>query len=195
MKAQIKNAIIFLSGALVGAAGTFVFVKMKWQKDFENKRNEMILYYENKGSEPVSEKTPVNEAEEVNEEELMEKGKEIIRNFNYSKVSNTSERTKNESPILNDDYSDEPYEIEPMFFGSQEMYDMVTLYLYDDGEVRTDKYELLDDEDVENYLGERTLERLADRRDADPELDAYYVRNDRLKVDYEILIEAGRYDG
>ena len=192
MKSKIKNVVIFLSGLASGAAGMFFFMKNKWQKDFDAKREEMIQYYQNKQLEQKKEEPVVEEVPDTKEE--LNTMKSTIQKFNYAKVSDTSEKTLNTAPILNDaEYSTNPYEISPTEFGSQEMYGMVTLFLYDDGEVRTDKYELLDDEDIENYLG-NMLEKLADLRDVDPELDAYYVRNDRLKTDYEILIEAGRYE-
>lgn len=197
MKTKVKDILVFITGAVSGAAGMFIFIKNKWQKDFEAKRQEMIEYYENKKdkeSKPVPEKVKETTKESDIKETSIEDAKKIIHRCNYSKVSDASEKTKNTAPILNDaEYSTSPYEIDSREFGSQEMYGMVTLYLYDDGEVRTDKYELLDDEDIENYIG-NLLERLADLRDADPDMDSFYVRNDRLKTDYEILIEAGRYE-
>ena len=196
MKSKIKDAIIFIAGAASGAAGMFIFMKNKWQKDFEAKREEMIRYFENKKTKETPDKKPAEESEDhqVSNDDV-KTAKAIIHKFNYSKISETSEKTRNDTaPILNDaDYSNTPYEIDPREFGGQEMYGMVTLYLYDDGEVRTEKYELLDDEDIENYIG-NLLERVADLRDADPDMDSFYCRNDRLKTDYEILIEAGRYE-
>ena len=197
MNSKLQKVLIFASGVATGAAGMFVFIKTKWQKSFEAKRNEMIQYYESRSTEDQPKKeTKEEDLDEEPEyiEKEVEKSKEIIRNFNYSKISGTPEKTRNGPSVLNDgDYSSEPYEIRSVDFGTQEMYEMMTLYLYDDGEVRTERYELLDDEDIENYLG-HILEKLADLRDENPELDAYYVRNDRLKTDYEILIEAGRYE-
>lgn len=196
MNDKVKCIISFISGAISGSVVSIIFVKKKWQKEFDDKRNEMISYYE-KEKEKVKRELPEKKeepAEQSEKEQSVEESERIIQKFNYAKIS-TPERTKNESPILNDsEYSKDPYEIDGREFGTQEMYGMVTLYLYDDGELLTEKYELLSDDDIENYIGSKMLEKFATKRDADPELDSFYVRNDRLKTDYEILIESGRYE-
>lgn len=197
MNDKVKCIISFISGAVSGSVVSIIFVKKKWQKEFDDKRNEMISYYE-KEKEKVKKELPEKEEKEPPEPKEKEQGVEeserIIQKFNYAKIS-TPERTINKSPILNDsEYSKDPYEIDGREFGTQEMYGMVTLYLYDDGELLTEKYELLSDDDIENYIGSKMLEKFATKRDADPELDSFYVRNDRLKTDYEILIESGRYE-
>ena len=48
---------------------------------------------------------------------------------------------------------------------------MVTFYLHDDGEILTEKYEPMTEEAIEDYIGTKNLQRLADLRDAEPELD------------------------
>ncbi len=196
MNSKIKNVVIFLSGIASGAAGAFIFVKMKWQKDFEAKREEMIRYYKEKSSGAVVDYNDLAAPPDIPEEETddgsdnIERMNRVIAHYNYAKVPDPNERTKNTSPSLLDDYSDEPYEIDGREFGSQEMYGMLTFFLHDDGEILTDKYVPLDEDSINDYIGAKNLERLADMRDADPELDAFYVRNDRLKVDCEILIGA-----
>lgn len=193
MNAKIKTGIAFLAGFISGAAGMFVFVKTKWQKDFETKRNEMIRYYENK--EPAIEEPLGKEVTIDKENEDLNEAKSIIRKFNYSKISTPEENTKNTSPILNEEYYDEtPYEIDSRDFGGQEMYDMATLYLYEDGKVMTADYRIMDDADVENHLGRALLQKIADMRDADPEFSTFYARNDRLRTDYEIIIKSGVFD-
>lgn len=192
MNIKVKNGLLFLTGVATGIGGTIIFVKLKWQKSFDAKRNEMIQYFEKKKEET----TPKDEPKEEPKEEVDEKGlddmKKVIAKQNYAKISSSSEKEKNESPVLLDtEYSDAPYEIDPREFGAQEMYGMLTFHLHNDGEMVTDKYETLDDESIDNYIGLKNLEKLADLRDADPELDAFYVRNDRLKIDCEILIESG----
>ena len=184
MNSKIKSGITFLSGLAIGAAGMFAFMKAKWMKEFDAKREEMIQYFKEK--KPIEAK----EEKDICEEPEVEEMKQVIAQNNYSKIYDSSERTKNMSPGLNDDYSDDPYEIDPREFGNQEMYGMVTFRLLDDGEILTEKYEPMTDEAIENYIGTKNLEKLANLRDANPELDSYYVRNDRLKLDCEILIGA-----
>ena len=198
MGSKLKCGLLFLAGLASGAAGMFVFMRQKWQKDFEAKQEEMIRYYEHKGiakeDDPgkkpeITKEEPPKETEEEKQEKLQEM-KEVIMKNDYNKIS-TPERVKNDAPSLNDDYSDEPYEIDGRESGTQEMYGMLTLYLHEDGEIRTDKYELLDDDAIENYIGSKNLQKLADRRDEDPELEAFYVRNDRLHLDIDIEIVSG----
>lgn len=184
MNSKIKSGIIFLSGLISGAVGMFAFIKAKWQKEFEAKRDEMIAYYQKKKPEiPKKETKPKDNSDELKDL------KKVINKCNYSEISSPSGPTKNLSPILNDDYSETPYAIDSREFGTQEMYGMVTFYLHDDGEIVTEKYEPLDDESIETYIGRKNLEILANARDSEPDMDSYYIRNDRLKLDIEILIE------
>lgn len=199
MNSKLKTVLTFFSGVASGVAGAIIFVKIKWQKSFDDKRNEMIEYFEKKEpkKEEVSEEKE-EEAEEAEEEikaDGLKTAETIIRNYNYSKLSSSSEPTKNTSPILNDcEFNDKPYIIESVEYGTKEMYDMVTLFLYDDGVVHTEKYEILSEEDLENYIGTEVFKQIADLRDAEPEKDACYVRNELLKTDYEIVFESGRYE-
>ncbi len=208
MNSKVKGIMIFVSGVVSGAAGMFVFMKNKWGKEFDKKTEEMIEYYESKKPEDkkidlTHEGEPEQEVRfgkaHVTSDEAEEYEKTIVKQ-NYSAIStNSSERTKNTSPtLIDDEYSVEPYEITSMDFGSQEMYDMVTLYLYENGEIRMDcgfsstspvnRYKVLDEESIENYIGTKLLQKFADMRDSDPDLEEFYVRNDRLKTDFEILI-------
>lgn len=198
MNSKLTTAIAFVAGAASGAAGMFIFMKKKWLKGLEEKQQEMLDYYKNKREEVIDKKEETTIEEKPTEEIPAEKrvndihkAENIIRKYDYAKISKP-EKTKNEeASILNDpDYSDYPYEIDPREFGTQEMYEMLTLYLHDSGELLTEKYEPLDDESIDDYIGLKNLEKIADRRDQDPELDSYYIRNDRLKIDFEILIGA-----
>lgn len=193
MGTNLKSGLFFLAGLVSGAAGALIFAKTKWQKEFDAKQEEMVQYYKSKEQKkaiPKKQEEPSKEEqtqqEESNEEDVLTM-KDVIVHNDYSKIS-APERVKNESPSLNDDYSEEPYEIDGHEYGSQEMNRMLTLYLYDDGELRTSKYDILSDAEIEDYIGEKNMQRLADRRDEDPELGSFYVRNDRLHLDIDIEI-------
>ena len=193
MKFKIKNAIIFFAGLVGGAAGTFAYMKAKWQKDFDAKREEMIQYYEEKTKKLTDNADVEKKMEQTPEKTLradaLNQAKVIIKNYDYSKKSESIEKTKNLSPSINDDYREEPYAIDSREYGTNEMYEMLTFRLHDDGDIVNEKYEPLDPDSIENYIGTAILKNIADLRDLDPELDSYYIRNDRLKMDIEILIE------
>ncbi len=80
----------------------------------------------------------------------------------------------------------EPYVISADEFGSDFEREVITLVYYADN-VLTDE----DDEkaDVENTIGRKIFETL---KTYDEE-DSIYIRNDRLKCDYEVLQDAGDY--
>lgn len=184
----------------------FIFVKAKWQKDFDQKREEMVNYYETKkvkanSSEKIEDQNDQKSLDDskatdihfgkthCSSEEAERYEKTVVKN-NYAAIS-SPEKIKNDAPSLNDDYSIDPYEIDPREFGAQEMYGMLTFRLFNDGDIVDDKYMPLDEETIDNYIGNKNLEKLASMRDSDPEMDSFYVRNDRLKIDCEILIESG----
>lgn len=96
-----------------------------------------------------------------------------------------------ETMIRHEDYSadagDYPYVIPPEEFGELEGFKKVSLTYYSD-EVLTDEdcKPLLD---VDAIIGHESLYHFGDYED-----DSVYVRNERLKCDFEVLLDHRRYD-
>ena len=81
-----------------------------------------------------------------------------------------------------------PYVISPEEFGEMEDegYETISLIYYADKVLTDDDNELV--EDVENTVGTESLTHFGEYED-----DSVFVRNDRLKADYEILLDTRNY--
>ena len=79
-----------------------------------------------------------------------------------------------------------PYVIKPEEFGEFEEYETISLTYYADQVLADDNNEPV--EDVEETVGFASLGHFGEYED-----DSVFVRNDRLKCDYEILLDSRNY--
>lgn len=79
-----------------------------------------------------------------------------------------------------------PHIITPEEFGENEEYDTISLTLYSDGVLADDADKPIDD--VDEVIGKESLEHFGEYED-----DSIFVRNDKLKCDYEVLIDERKY--
>lgn len=81
-----------------------------------------------------------------------------------------------------------PHVISPDEFGDQDGYDEVSLTYYSDGTVTDDDDRAMSEDEIEETIGKDSLTHFGEYED-----DSVFVRNDRLKADYEILMESRTY--
>ena len=81
-----------------------------------------------------------------------------------------------------------PHVISPDEFGDQDGYDEISLTYYSDGTVTDDNDRAMDEDEIEETIGKDSLTHFGEYED-----DSVFVRNDRLKVDYEILMDQRSY--
>ena len=79
-----------------------------------------------------------------------------------------------------------PYVICPEEFGEMDEYETESLTYYADG-VLTDDFDN-EIEDVDDLVGEESLSTFGDYED-----DSVFVRNDKYKTDYEILLDDRKF--
>lgn len=84
------------------------------------------------------------------------------------------------------DMSDKPYVIFPEEFGEFDDYEKISLTYYADRVLADENDEEIDN--VEECVGMESLNHFGDYED-----DSVFVRNDRLKCDYEILLDQRNY--
>lgn len=119
------------------------------------------------------------ETPEVKPEEV-QKYEDVIAKHNYTSYSN------NINEKGGDVMTDRPYVISPDEFGDYPDYETISLTYYND-KVLTDEYnEIVDD--IDDLIGEDSLNHFGEYED-----DSVFVRNDSLKVDYEILLDSANY--
>ena len=82
---------------------------------------------------------------------------------------------------------DKPYIITPEEFSDSD-YNTETLSYWADGVVTDIDNERLTDDQIEDLIGEDSLSHFGEYED-----DSVFVRNDRLRTDYEILADTRRY--
>lgn len=187
MNNTLSKFLIFAAGAVVGSAVTWKYIMSKYEVVEEN--------YETEIEEAVEEVEPVVE-ENTEEPEPIAKPKDKPDIFEYARKLQDMEYT-NYSNVENDKEGattnvikhkeiKEPYVISPAEFGSLDDYDTISLNYYADGVLADDMDEVIDD--VDGTVGYDALTRFGEYED-----DSVFVRNEDLKVDYEILLDLRMY--
>lgn len=183
---KITNLIIFAAGAAVGSAVTWKIVKTKYEqiaKEEIDSVKEAFSKKESISKEPTEDKEKsVDEIHSrLEKPNLMEYAAKVSE-CGYSE--DLEEKNKEEDVESMDD--DRPYVISPDEFGELDDYDLISLTYYADEVLADDIDEIV--EDVDNVVG---LDSLTHFGEYEP--DSVFVRNDRLKADYEILLDERTY--
>lgn len=84
--------------------------------------------------------------------------------------------------IRNESKKERPYIISPEEFGEISSYEKISLTYYIDGVLADDDDEVI--YDIENIIGNESLNHFGEYED-----DSIFVRNDKLKCDYEVLLD------
>lgn len=158
---------IFIFGAAIGAAAAWKLTKTK----YEAIANEEIA--------------SVKKAYHISDDSTVKKDETT-----YSDIIKSEKYTANSEPepkkeIKYEDYP-RPYIISPADFSENFEYDTVDITYFADGVLCNENNEPL--EDIENTIGEDAVEHIGEFTP-----DAAYVRNERLKCDYEILRDERNY--
>ena len=180
-------------GAAIGSVATWFALKKK----FEARSNEEIA----SAKEALTAKyAPKKEEKKDSDEENAAKAAELAKEkpsisdyakklsqegyTNYSN-SDVPVEEKQEEKKVKREYSD-PYVIPPEQFGEIEEYDRISLTYYADHILADDCDEII--ENVEDVIGFESLNHFGEYED-----DSVYVRNERLRVDYEVLLDLRTY--
>lgn len=183
--------VIFVAGAGVGSALTWVFTKKKYsdlaQKEIDSvkeafsNRKEVFKEQEkddNNDNSGESDSQADKAAKALNK-------KSIVDYSNFSKYEELNKKYSNNE-------SDEklgkecPYVISPDEFGELDDYEKVSLTYYKDGVLTDDNDDII--EDVDAVVGLASLTHFGEYED-----DSVFVRNDQRMCDYEILLDIRTY--
>lgn len=159
----------FIAGVAAGSVATWKIVKTK----YEQIANEEIASVKERFSYKKEEVVPVQEDEPEPEHDISDY-KEVVANSGYS-------GEKGGTMTM-----DRPYVISPDEFDDNDEYEKETLTYYAD-KVLTD---IMDEkiDNVDDVVGLESLNHFGEY-----EADSVYVRNDILKTDYEICLDARNY--
>lgn len=194
MNSKLLTFLSFIVGASAGSLITWKFVEKKYKQIAQEEIDSVKETYakmrkddlEAKKADLEAAKAKLHPAEsekvetsEVKPEEV-QKYEDVIAKHNYTSYSN------NINEKGGDVMTDRPYVISPDEFGDYPDYETISLTYYND-KVLTDEYnEIVDD--IDDLIGEDSLNHFGEYED-----DSVFVRNDALKVDYEILLDSANY--
>lgn len=163
----VKKALIFAAGAIAGAVGSWVYFSKKYGEELED-----LEYRVDKLTKKLDEQPEptVTVREEVHptiyEKPELSTYREQIKS--YSSEEDGQMRTWRK-----------PYIIHPDDFGTLDDYDTISLMYYIDCKLADDDDNLI--ENVNDVVGWDSLGHFGEF-----DADTVYVRNERLRIDYEI---------
>lgn len=181
---KLKGLLIFAAGAIAGTVAGIGMSKRHFEAIAAQEINEVRDYYRKANKEladQLVDKTSNIKEEQAEEPEKIEVNKEekkeydnIIKHGNYI----TTEEINDEEELFSED--DEPYIIDPSEFGNNGHYATQTCTYFADGVLVDDVDEVI--EEPETLVGNFHVDIF---RDFDA--TSVYVRNDWMKMDFEIL--------
>ena len=167
MNSKFMCAIAFSLGAAVGAAVSWRILKPTYERIANEEIESVKEYYSNKYASD-------DEHEDSNESAY----EEALKKYNTESTARESEKEEDDSM--------KPHVISPDEFAEIEDYETTSLYYFSDEILTHLNGEVV--EDVEALVGADFSEHFGEDED-----DSVFVRNDRLKCDFEILRDSTRY--
>lgn len=177
---KAAGVFIFALGAAVGSAVTWQYTKKYYEQRAQEEIDSVKAAFSKKSLVKVDHS---ENAETEKEPARVDKVEEKPDISHYAKIlEKEGYVTDDTSPIA----VSKPYVISPDEFGEFDEYDRISLTYYAD-QVLADEN---DDEikDVDSVIGVESLTHFGEYED-----DSVFVRNDRLKCDYEILMDTRTY--
>lgn len=175
--------LAFIAGAGIGSVCTWQLLKQKYELIAQEEIDSVKAVYaarENAGSFQDGLKVAENRTQKDDTDVDVKKYASIIQKEGYTDYSRTVEEKKGEA------FVEKPYVISPEEFGEFEEYEKISLTYYADEVLADENDEEVDD--VDEIVGEESLNHFGEYED-----DSVFVRNDRLKCDYEILLDQRNY--
>lgn len=209
MNRKIINLIIFTVGAAFGSAVTWKIVKDKYEKIVQEEiKSVKEVFYDRfndsneessseESGDEMSEEDPISDYRKINWDELEDLDPSELEEEEYqadyagtvvSKYEDIANIYK-EGGADNMPTSDprEPYVIEPIEFGELDDYKTFELTYYEDGILEDEDYDIV--KNPEEILGPDALGSFGEYED-----DSVFVRNERLRADFQILKDYRTYD-
>ena len=197
MNCRFTNVLMFAAGAAIGSAVTWKVIKTKYEKIAQEEIDSVKEAFADRLTnlqEQVDDYSTADEAEEWQDrcrkvdwsdlEDLDEEEEEPDDNLNdYARLI---DKYTNEKGGV-DDMAKEPYVISPYDFGELDGYNQFELTYYADGTLEDDEYNIITD--VDELIGAGSLLTFGEYED-----DAVFVRNERLRSDFQILKDYRTYE-
>lgn len=195
---------VFMAGVAVGSATAWFYAKKKYEKIAQEEINSVKEVFA-KNANAHHENDISKKDDKAQEKAELARDKPSVAEY-AKKLSKEGYTDYSKSGIMVDEDDEEeafedpgqepgkyfgdadatPYVIAPEQFAELDGYDQISLTYYADHILADDNDQLL--EDVDGTVGFESLTHFGEYED-----DSVYVRNDRLKTDYEILRDERKY--
>lgn len=202
MNCKFINVLVFAAGAAIGSAVTWKLVKTKYEKIVQEEIESIKEAFadgfddpnkQDDDSETADEEDPNSGYEQINWddlEDLDEDDDSDEADFNeYARLVEqyTNFDEKGGPEDMAKDVSKEPYVISPYDFGELDGYHQIELTYYEgDDTLEDEEYNVITDRD--ELIGKKALQTFGEYED-----DAVFVRNERLRTDFQILKDYRKY--
>lgn len=183
---RAKDLFIFVAGVAIGAVGAWRVLENKYamiaQDEIDSVKEAFSKKEEKESEEELNEEIAKQRAKASKEKPSITEYTAKIADMGYTDYSAiSSNKEEEESEIM-----DKPYVISPDEYDEFDDYDTIELTYYSDQVLADENDELVDD--VESVVGFDSLNHFGEYED-----DSVFVRNDRLKCDYQILLDSRKY--
>lgn len=185
------NFAMFLAGATVGAATAWVCLRKRYEQIAQEEIDSVKAAFAEKKLVFTNENRIDEQAENQHKADIAKLKPDLVDYaaklqeegyVNYTEHSKKNTEEKKEEPML-----DTLYVISPDEFGATDDYTQISLVYYDGDEVLADEEDEVV-EDIAGTVGEDFAEHFGEYED-----DTVFVRNDRLRCDYEICKDNRSY--
>lgn len=200
---KYATALSFIFGAGLGTAVTWYFLKTKYEaiaeEEIASVKETYAKHEEDRPSQTEPEAEP-SEPDEATKKRLARNKPDIsvyakqIEKLKYTECFDEAEEEEPEKEQVEEEprvIQEHPYVIPPEEFGELDDYEALTLYYfigYPKEKVLADEnFEII--ENIDDVVGFDSLNHFGEYEE-----DSVYVRNDRLRCDYEILLDERCYD-
>ena len=191
MKIKMINAIMFITGAALGSLVTWKYVKTKYERIAQEEIDSVKAAFCTQkctSKENELENTEVNEVEDTETEaeaEMRDYSDIASRYVSTTVSSSTKNEQKGGGMSVN---VKKPYVISPDDFGELDGYETATLTYYADGVLEDDYYIVIEESEVDAMVGVDSFNHFGEH-----EKDTVFVRNEKLKTDFEIQRDLRKY--
>ena len=178
----IKNLLIFTTGAAIGSAVTWKFLKTKYEQIAQDEIDSVKEVFSRRFEE---ESEDIDESDDEDEEYNYEPTEDdkassnnIIKEMKYTSYSKKKNKNSKRKHSKNEDEELVPYVISPDDFGDNG-YDTESFTYYADDVLANDYDEIIEDREL--LIGNYSLSSFGTYEE-----DIVHVRNDETQTDYEI---------
>lgn len=192
MNRTLMYTASFLLGAAAGAAGAWYFLKTKYEEIAQEEIDSVKQVFSKKMAErnaQLKESHHVTDqpADDKQDSQRLKTYKDLVEKQDYNAYSGgVKEPAVEKQDKAEEIPEDRPYVIPPEEYGEFSDYEQISLTFFRDQILVDDEMEML--ENVDDVVGFESLNHFGEYED-----DSVFVRNDRLKCDYEILLDSRTY--